>query len=362
MSGAFTSALSPRQQQILAAVCRDYIVSGTEVSSAGLIRTHGFLWSSATIRQELAVLERDGFVHRPHCSSGRLPTQAGLEYYIRSLPSSEPSPAAAAALDRSLRAVGQRLESDLRAASCVLSGVAGCVAVAFWGASRGGKIADIDVVPLVAPRALVALTMDDRSTVMHPVMLERWPEKANFEAELRRLQECLRSLCRGRTLAQARAELLDRQREVEAQFDARLAETLRVGLTLCAGASLDPLWLHVAGQPSLVRDVTDVESIGDVLSLLDDVHRLADVLCQLFPDEGDPEALRARVHVGLDETPRTEGIAGIALVGCRLRGRGPNNEGRTGAVALLGSPRMDYAALIPLVEYAARTLATHTEA
>lgn len=368
--------MSSRQQEILAAVCRDYIVSGGEVSSAGLIRTHGFRWSSATIRQELAVLERDGFVHRPHRSSGRLPTHAGLEYYVRTLPTgAEPSPAAAAALDRSLRDVGQHLESDLRATSCVLSGVAGCVAIAFWGASRSGTIADIDIVPLGGPRALVALTMDDRSTVMHPVTLDGSSESAgDADQELRRLQARLRSLCSGRSLAQARAALLDRQHEVEARFDACLAQALRVGLTLCAGASLDPLWMHVAGQPSLVREVTDAASLGDVLSLLDDVHRLADVVCQLLPEAvHEGESLRARVHLGLEDASRggapspayggssaSEGVAGIALVGCRLRGMGPTYEGRTGAVALLGSPRMDYATLIPLVEYAARTLATHT--
>src|SRR5690606_39826159 len=111
-------------------------------------------------------------------SSGRLPTQAGLEYYVRSLPTAaEPNPAAAAALDRSLRDAGQHLESDLRATSCVLSGVAGCVAVAFWGASRGGRIAESYVLPLGGARTSISLTRADRSAVVYLITPARRPEQ-----------------------------------------------------------------------------------------------------------------------------------------------------------------------------------------
>jgi len=366
VSAPFTTTLSARQQEVLAALCRDYIVTGDEVSSAGLVRTHGFRWSSATIRQELAVLERDGFVHRPHRSSGCLPTRAGLERYVRSLPAQvDPSPDLAAAVDRGLRDGGQHLDTSLRAASCVLSEVAGCVAVAFWGSTRSGRIADIEVVPLVGGRALLAMTMDDKSTIMRPVSLPRLRhEGRDLETELVRLRGRLRALCRGRTLSEARLELSRRQQEEEARFDTLLAEALRIGLNLCAGASLDPLWLQVSGQPTLARGLPHLDHITDVLELLEDVHRLADVLCQLLPegDEGS-ESVRASVRMGLEASVSTEeSLGGIALVGCRVRGQGPRNEARTGAVAVLGSARMDYAALIPLVEYAARTLATHTGA
>jgi hypothetical protein len=61
---------------------------------------------------------------------------------------------------------------------------------------------------------------------------------------------------------------------------------------------------------------------------------------------------------------QVESVQGLTLVGCRLPAHHPSRDAagaRTGAVALLGSSRMDYASLIPLVEYAARALATHTE-
>lgn len=354
---ALSMPLSERQERILAAVCRDYVVTGREVSSSALMRRHGFRCSSATIRQDLAGLEREGLVYRPHASAGCLPTRAGLQRYVGALPkSAPPRPELAALVDRGLRDIGQHIDSDLRVASCVLSEVAGCVAVTFWGASRTGVIAEIDVVQLVGPRALVVMTMDDRSTVMHPITFER--HRTDDDYELRQLQERLRALCRGRTLPAARAELQERQTEGEAQFDRLLAEALRVGLTLCAGASLDPLWLQVAGQPILARGVSQVERLSEVLELLEDVHRLADVLCQLLPAPGRSDSVRAEVYVGFESRGAVEdAMNGITLIGCRLRAAG-EDDGRTGAVALLGPDRLDYASVIPLVEYAARTLAT----
>src|SRR5690606_8066777 len=137
--------------------------------SAALQRTHGFPWSSATIRQELAALERKGYLQRSHHSSGRQPTRIGMEHYIARLPGTGAvGPALAAAVDLSVAehaADGARL----RAASRVLSEAAGCVAVSFLGGARVGRIAEIEVVPFVGERALVVLSFDDGSTVMRPV-------------------------------------------------------------------------------------------------------------------------------------------------------------------------------------------------
>src|SRR5690606_38838369 len=151
------------------------------------------------------------------------------------------------------------------------SEVAGCVAISFVGLPRDGLIVDIDVVPLLGMRALVVATLDSGATMMQPISVERLLSgRSERTVELLRLQERLRWLCRGRTLAAARAELARLQREQEARADRLLAEAIRVGMALCAGVLLDPLWLQVAGQPSLVRDVAQfdrLERLQEVLEL-----------------------------------------------------------------------------------------------
>ena len=94
-----------------------------------------------------------------------------------------------------------------------------------------------------------------------------------------------------------------------------------------------------------------------------DSQRLAELLCQLLPEPGDEP--RAVVQLGIGEglgLPLVRGTtseagSALTLVGGRLRWPGVPDGASAGALALLGSPRMDYEAVIPLVEYAARAMA-----
>ncbi len=356
------SLLTPRQEHLLFAVCRDYVVSGQPASSGGLVKAHGLPWSSATVRNELAALERLGLVERSHHSSGRSPTQAGMQRYVSSLSgASALRPELVDVVDRSLQAAGSSVGDEMRATSRVLSEVAGCVAISFVGAARGGRIEAVDVAPLVLPRALVVLGFDDGSTVMRPVTLEGLDDEPHAaDRGVRSLQERLRALCTGRTLDQAVCDLQGQQQEHQARIDRVLSEALRVGLIVCAGASLDPLWLQVAGQRTLAGEgAVQPDALGDLLGLLEDYRQLADVLCQLLPSDLHDPSGRAQVRVGVPLPGRAGGPAHqvrLTLVGCRLAL--PQVSASTGLVALLGSDRMDYACAIPLVEYAARSLAS----
>lgn len=369
------SELKPRQAELLAAVCRAYLLGGDDVPSGELARAvaagnghahaHAQGWSSATIRAELAHLERLGLVDRAHRSAGCRPTRAGLERYVRSHPrAAGPLPPVARAVDRSL-SDGATVEQDLRATARVLSEVGGCVAVSFVADPERRRIREIELVPLAAARVLVVVGFDGGATTMHAVDLDD-PARVDPSRELPAMQAKLRELCFGRTLGEAHSELVRLRRDLESSIDHRLAEVVRVGLSVCEGAELDPLALTIAGQARLARGLGDVgaEGLGEVLASLEDDRRLASILCELLPAG---VTARAEVLLGgsalLDGTRDDSDDAGdrsaplrLALVGCRLptSSVGP---ARVGAIAVLGPDRLDYASLIPLVEYAARALA-----
>lgn len=396
--------LSPRRQRILFALCRDYIVTGRPVASANL--TQHLECSSATIRNELAALEEHGLLHQPHHSAGRQPTAAGMRLYVRSLGALPPLRAEVRrAVDVSFGDVVHGPDG-MRAAVRVLSELVGCVAVSFVGEGRRGVIRQLDLVHIQGRRALVVVTLGggpgstttitsaaagstsaahgdaDSVTHVHPVTLDPGLAADKGGSSLLRVQERLRGLCIGKTLIEARADLTRMWAEQEAHLDRLLAESLRLGLWLCSAAALDPLWVQIAGQKLLAGQ--SGHTLAQILTLFDDYHSLAELLCQLLPEQVG--SARAEIHVagelphGAASTLATLGgplgsggptglishehgeplvLAGLSMVGCRIQPADEDGH-KTAAVALLGPDRMDYEAVIPLVEYAAQALAART--
>ena len=376
MTEPSTGTPSARQERILLALCRQYVSSGRPVASGLLCRAHGLEWSPATVRNELAALERAGLVHKPHAASGRVPTAQGWQVYVEHLPRCAARPEHQRLLDMSLaESIDPRL--GLRSTARVLSEIAGCVAIGFLADPRLSVVRAVELVPLAhgdeeRSRVLVMLGLDDGASSVCTVDLER--EIVEGEGVLRRLQGLLRELTVGRNLGEAREHLRQLIEAQEQRVDGLLHEALRVGLLLCA-MSFDPLWMQVAGQRSLLGAAGpsgEGEAPAQILALLEDYQRLAEILCQLLP-EPEPEP-RASVQVDVGDSKLlsvgalpvplvshhgVRALSGLSLVGCRLGWPSPRSAGATttGAVALLGSPRMDYEAVIPLVEYAARAMA-----
>jgi heat-inducible transcriptional repressor len=371
--------LSSRRQRILFALCRDYILTGRPVASASL--TQHLEWSSATIRNELAALEEQGLLYQQHHSAGRMPTAAGMRLYVASLGALPPlRPEVRRAVDVSF-GDGVHGPEGMRAGVRVLSELVGCVAVTFVGEGRRGVMRQVDLVPVQGRRALVVVGLDDGATHVHPVTLavdlNGGADPANSGTQRLqelRLQERLRGLCIGKTLAEARADLTRMWAEQEAHLDRLLAESLRLGLWLCTAAALDPLWVQIAGQKLLAGQ--SGQTLAQILTLFEDYHGLAELLCQLLPERVG--LARAEVHVaaalpvlgpGGGFAPFAQGdgqagelphvLSGLSLVGCRVQPADDDNH-KTAAVALLGPDRMDYEAVIPLVEYAAQALAART--
>ena len=77
--------LTERRQVILGLVVREYIASAVPVSSRAVVEQYGLNISSATVRNEMAYLERHGYLTHPHTSAGRMPTEKGYRYFVQRL-------------------------------------------------------------------------------------------------------------------------------------------------------------------------------------------------------------------------------------------------------------------------------------
>lgn len=77
--------LDKRKKEILQAIIDEYINTAEPVSSATLVNKYGLDYSSATVRNELAELEDNGYLDKPHTSSGRVPSEKGYRFYVDEL-------------------------------------------------------------------------------------------------------------------------------------------------------------------------------------------------------------------------------------------------------------------------------------
>lgn len=118
--------LSPRQQEILAAIIEEYAEIASPVGSVTLAKL--FDVSPATIRAEMAKLEKLGLIAQPHTSAGRIPTDAGYRYYVNSLTekgnaSAEIATIDGRAIDRGSHALEVRVTSQSRADATIRAAV-----------------------------------------------------------------------------------------------------------------------------------------------------------------------------------------------------------------------------------------------
>lgn len=79
------SILTDRQKAILEALIQEYVATAEPVSSAVIVRKHHLPYSTATVRNELFSLDREGFLYQPHTSAGRVPTDSGYRFYIEAI-------------------------------------------------------------------------------------------------------------------------------------------------------------------------------------------------------------------------------------------------------------------------------------
>jgi heat-inducible transcriptional repressor len=122
--------LTERQEHLLRLIVHEYVGSGRAVGSKALVEGYGLGVSSATIRNEMAELERAGLIGQPHTSAGRVPTDRGYRYYVERLIGDPHLPPAEQMMIRhQFRQVEMQLEGWMQLAVAVLARSTGNVSV-----------------------------------------------------------------------------------------------------------------------------------------------------------------------------------------------------------------------------------------
>lgn len=322
--------LGDRQRELLRAVIREYIATAEPVASAALVRRYRLDVSSATVRNELAALEELGLLTHPHTSAGRVPTDLGYRYFIESLmPRPALPPAEQVTVSHQFQQALSNTAEWLRLAASTLARLTAEAAIVTPVTMTRSTLRHVEAVPISERRVLLVAVLDGGSVLQQLVELR---EPATTE-ELRRLSARLTASLADRSAdAIARLALMDPVGMQVATALGRLVEQHD------AGQARDVYYdgiQNILAQP----EFTDSDSVRDVLRLLEDRTRLADIL----PRElGDDE-----VSVAIGSEHRLAPLRGFSLV----FGRYGAGSDAVGYVGVVGPTRMDYARSISAVRY-----------
>ncbi|GGD64903.1 heat-inducible transcription repressor HrcA [Croceicoccus mobilis] len=339
-SGPSIPELNDRAREIFRRVVEGYIADGQPVGSKSLAA--GLELSSASIRSVMADLERLGLLAAPHTSAGRLPTETGLRLFVDGMMQvAEPSAAERAAIERELSSSGP-VETALARTSALLSSLSACAGVVMVPA-REPRLRQMSLVPLGEGRALAVLVGDDGDVENRLIELAPGTDVSALE----QAGNYITSQLAGRTLAEASRAMHRELASERAQLDDAARDLVSRGLAVWSEDAARRPVLIVRGQANLL-DETAVGDLERVRMLIDDIERSEQVAALL---DNAREADGARIFIGSEN--KLFSLSGSSVIAAPYRDR----DGKVvGVVGVIGPTRLNYARLVPMVDFTARSL------
>jgi heat-inducible transcriptional repressor len=334
--------LNERTREIFRQIVESYLTTGEPVGSRNLSRLITMTLSPASVRNVMADLEQLGLIYAPHTSAGRLPTELGLRFFVDALLEIGDVPEVERrAMEAQVAASGKSIEAVLDEASGMLSGLTRAAGVVL-SAKSNVRLKHIEFVRLEPERALVVLVSEDGQVenrlVGVPVGL---PTSALVEAT-----NFLNARIRGRTLADARVELERALDASRVELDQLTQKFISAGLASWSGGERDDRKLIVRGQANLLDDLHALDDLERVRLLFDELETKRGVIDLLGRAE---QAEGVRIFIGSEN--KLFSLSGSSTIVAPYR----DSAGRiVGVIGVIGPTRLNYARIIPMVDYTAK--------
>lgn len=329
--------LDDRKASILRAVVQEYIETAQPVGSGRISKAPGVDVSSATVRNEMATLETEGYLVQPHTSAGRIPTEKGYRYFVDTIG----SPGAlrseqAKQVSSFFRAAHGEIEEMLEATSRLLSGLTAWTGVVVTPSGAETPVRSVHLVGL-APRVVLAVVVHGDGTVeKHTVELEREIGEQRVNAASAHLAAALSGAMRSNLPHAVRPSGDDDVDHVSAAV-----------LQALGAAPIESSDEVFVGGASRVASAFDaVETVQQVLGVLEQ-HLVVVTLLRDVVDRG------LQVAIGTETGMETLADAALVVAPYTIDGE------RAGSIGVLGPARMNYREALAAVATVSRRLETH---
>ncbi len=336
--------LSDRSREIFRQIVESYLATGEPVGSRNISRLLQVSLSPASVRNVMSDLEQLGLIYAPHTSAGRLPTELGLRFFVDALMQiGDLNDTDKRAIEAQVAGREQTYENVLMQASGLLSGLTRAAGVVLT-AKLNVVLKHVEFVRLEPERALVVLVAEDGQVENRILPVPAGlPTSALIEAT-----NFLNARIRGKTLGELRLELEEALEAGRAELDQLTQKIVAQGFASWSGGGSDERKLIVRGQSHLLDDLKALDDLERVRLLFDDLEtrrELIDLLGRAERAEG------VRIFIGSEN--KLFSLSGSSTIIAPYR----DQAGRiVGVLGVIGPTRLNYARVIPMVDYTAKVV------
>jgi heat-inducible transcriptional repressor len=334
--------LNDRTRTIFRVVVESYLESGAPVGSRTLSKVSGLNLSPASIRNVMQDLEEAGLLAAPHTSAGRMPTESGLRLFVDGMmQAAEPTADERRAIESQIDAGGP-IENALAAATAALSGLSACAGVVMVP-KREAVLKQFSFARLSATQALAIMvgadgSVENRLVDIAPVVNDSaLAEAGNY----------ISARLSGLTLLEALVRLDSEIRAEKAALDTVSADVVRKGLAMWSLDANDRPVLIVRGQSHLLDEAAaaDLDRVRQLLDELESKEEIARLI------DSAREAQSTRIFIGSENNLFS--LSGSSVIAAPYREAGGKI---VGVVGVIGPTRLNYARIVPMVDFTAQAL------
>ena len=327
--------LSPRTEKILKSIVEQYIATATPVPSQSIVDNYRLGVSSATIRNEMACLEQEGYITRLHPSSGSIPSDKGYRYYVESMSDIQLPLAEQRLISHLFHQVERELAEWLNLASTVAARLTQNMAVVGMAKPVDCQFKHLELVALQDSLALLVLILYGARIKQQLINFDQAMSQPELTAIANKLNEAYSGLTRAQILAKD-LELTPTERQVtgclakimEAEDEQEYQEPYLAGLHF------------MLSQPEFAYS----QRMVTLMELAEHRDLLRVITPQGLPSRG--------VQVVIGKENKAEAIRDYSVVISRY---GPRQEAM-GTIGVIGPTRMPYAHAISVVDYLSSVL------
>ncbi len=343
--------LNQRYQNILRATVQHYIATAEPVGSKTLVKEYDFTVSSATIRNTLGRLEKEGFLYQPYTSAGRIPSDFGYRIYVDNLMTLDQKNAKKITqnLSQKLKSKTYNFETALQRATQILANLSGYIALITLPKTSSNKLRHLQLIQVSSKQVMLLVVTDSYQTqsilVDIPLTLvgENEEDKDWLEEEIKILSNFLNSQLKGKSLLEVSHlnwHKIDKEFIYYADFLKGLLKQLQTSLKSSLSTQI---MIHGVSEVLRQPEFSQLEQVQMLIHLLEEEQ---EKLLPLILDMPESELSNRRFTIKIGAENKLESMRPCSLIATTYcQGDIP-----VGSVGIIGPTRMLYENTIPLVE------------